>query len=1569
MASRFLSNYVQFQLNYILEVSLVLGGMLSSAGALLPSNALSSSAPSVCGLRSISNSVYYPLRMVCSNPANLENVPCEIVTTAKQDGGEVFGASATDITPYVSVVDPVAEMGLLDRLGRLFAKVQMGSMNPLITSSNYRAVIEHVFPAGLGRDNKALVDSLCGVFNSVSGGTLYKGHQVCMSRTLLTALTCLSSLPRRSKLLASFALYAGAKGYMTLMDMEEYLRDLFLVMLRTSKGSNSGMNAFEENNVTIEEVARATAEGAIGGGDRLTFMQFERWFKHGGNGAFAGLQDGNAAKLALSGLPQQGLLYREYTVQEAMKLTGLCNCDVSVIMDAAKAMERSGYMSWLDFMAFMSTVHSPCEGDGQQAERDDLIRRIFCGLNDGKPVQGRVVRSSLAVLCRGQTTDAKALCSFNNFADGEPPSVTLFEFSKYLSTVFMVLSQLSPSSMPRGVTPRDLAETTAKDAFEDIGLGGADRMYQDDFVLWYSKSSFGAKENAGNALESSCTADFYSSSGRDSDAMAVSRLTSQSIREATGIHRVPVQSLFEIFAEVSDEDGMVSRSSFHLCFELIVDAQGWAKDELEDRLKLATIVVDRLFDVFESSASTPPFLVSFDEIASGLSILAAGSQEEKVRASFDLYDIDDDGYINLEAMKTYLSSVFRVLFEINPEVERLWGEEMGVSPDQLGHSTAEEAFKSSNLGEDGRLSFEEFKMWYSRSGSVIRSKFKTTSATAEEYDPENYDLDSGGLHPVTMEEVQKITGLEDQHVEDIFELFATHADDEGFVTKESFFECFALLVKGRIEALEETDRARILFVVDSLFHALDVNDDGKLDYCELASGISVLCGGVRDEKVRAAFSLFDLNGDGYISLDEMATYLCSMFRMLYKVKPEIQDNVGSGPVELAIQTAKQAFADNDVNNDGRLSFEEFTNWYMTEEVAGVEQDIRKAATITRDELRRLTTFKQRLPEDVFDILANYTDVRGMLSRESFHQGMKHFVISSDAEHYQAMAGFIAHLSDEIFDAFSLEEFAGQEEMVDFSEVCSGLSVLCAGSKQRRVSSALKLFDVEGHGKISLEDLKIYLAAAYKLLFWIEPTLAQEYDVEAQQLGLITAMECFESVGVGGGEGVTLEAFLKWCIDGEESEARESEEVEEEEVAQREKGDKDGGGDGKGDAQEVLIEEQGRSLQAIREITKVHHFNIGEVMKQLADRTDIDGLIDISGLYEFFVTLNRAFGREFDYNDLSINRKLKDFTLGFFGLFDAVVGKDHGVAKRVRFSEVACALTILCGGEREEKVNTSFQLFDSDEDGFLSEHELALLMGSVFNLMKMTDPAIFEKLNLSPKQLAIVTARSTFSDASLVKGLIGIEEFKKWYNSPAVVGDDTYMEGFEDQSGAFMGKTNHGGEAYGGDFEESSIKVQLKSKQKLLGFDAITVDDLLDILSESAPEGKLTKEAFLKCIQNVKALGGAAESGKELDDAMTLGSNIFDSFHQSGGKVDFAELTSGLSVLCSGSPRDKIITTFTIHDSDADGNLSLEETTHFITNVFKVLYECCTNLKGGLGVGACELVSRSSNGRVRFPSCE
>ena len=79
--------------------------------------------------------------------------------------------------------------------------------------------------------------------------------------------------------------------------------------------------------------------------------------------------------------------------------------------------------------------------------------------------------------------------------------------------------------------------------------------------------------------------------------------------------------------------------------------------------------------------------------------------------------------------------------------------------------------------------------------------------------------------------------------------------------------CFATL--SDVHAMSRGQASHLEAVVRHLFETFDADGNGVIDLAELSSGLSVLCGGSRDDKVRAAFSLYDSNGDGFISLAEM----------------------------------------------------------------------------------------------------------------------------------------------------------------------------------------------------------------------------------------------------------------------------------------------------------------------------------------------------------------------------------------------------------------------------------------------------------------------------------------------------------------------------------------------------------------------------------------------------------------------------------------------------------------------------------------------------------------------------
>jgi len=126
----------------------------------------------------------------------------------------------------------------------------------------------------------------------------------------------------------------------------------------------------------------------------------------------------------------------------------------------------------------------------------------------------------------------------------------------------------------------------------------------------------------------------------------------------------------------------------------------------------------------------------------------------------------------------------------------------------------------------------------------------------------------------------------------------------------------------------EADKQAVEKLYGALFRAFDANDDGTVSYEELLSGILVLCGGTRDDKVKTAFALFDRDGTGSISKSEMERYLTSVFRILYEVSPATAGSIRVSAEQLGQTTASQCFEDIELNNDGQVKYEEFAKWYL-----------------------------------------------------------------------------------------------------------------------------------------------------------------------------------------------------------------------------------------------------------------------------------------------------------------------------------------------------------------------------------------------------------------------------------------------------------------------------------------------------------------------------------------------------------------------------------------------------------------------------------------------------------------
>ena len=93
-------------------------------------------------------------------------------------------------------------------------------------------------------------------------------------------------------------------------------------------------------------------------------------------------------------------------------------------------------------------------------------------------------------------------------------------------------------------------------------------------------------------------------------------------------------------------------------------------------------------------------------------------------------------------------------------------------------------------------------------------------------------------------------------VHDVLEEFTEAANGKGAISLAAFTECFDAIVDvSQMSATESHSFHRLL---ERLYTLFDSDGDGTVDVTELSAGLSVLCGGSRDEKVRSSVLLFAL---------------------------------------------------------------------------------------------------------------------------------------------------------------------------------------------------------------------------------------------------------------------------------------------------------------------------------------------------------------------------------------------------------------------------------------------------------------------------------------------------------------------------------------------------------------------------------------------------------------------------------------------------------------------------------------------------------------------------------------
>lgn len=157
-------------------------------------------------------------------------------------------------------------------------------------------------------------------------------------------------------------------------------------------------------------------------------------------------------------------------------------------------------------------------------------------------------------------------------------------------------------------------------------------------------------------------------------------------------------------------------------------------------------------------------------------------------------------------------------------------------------------------------------------------------------------------------------------------------------------------------------------------------------------------------------------------------------------------------------------------------------------------------------------------------LAEYCDLDGYISRRFFYKFFYNDIIGNS---------FVPNIHETTIEQFEVIEKLynifekNNSGVIDYVELCCGLSPLCGDTMGEKAVNTFELFIVfNGYNGFTRKTMEIYLTSIFRLMYSLEPNKIIE-DISPELLAKITTSSEWKRLGMKRNETMSLEDFKNW----------------------------------------------------------------------------------------------------------------------------------------------------------------------------------------------------------------------------------------------------------------------------------------------------------------------------------------------------------------------------------------------------------------------------------------------------------